>query len=329
MAVQTCMFAVGSVVPWARAGVGAVATQAIAEAAYGPRCLDALANDATVSEALAAAQAADPMAALRQVGVVGADGTAATTTGELCIDHAGDVLGDGFAVQANMMSTAAVWPAMASAFRDSSGPLAHRLVAALSAGEAAGGDARGAMSAALLVVEATVPEVPAAGTVVDIRVDRSTDPIGELAALLAAADALRGFGRAVDELMGGDGAAALHTIDDALASFPGDENLRFVRTGALFASGATEAGITEMRSPSSRTGRPGKLSFAASPPRASFPSPRARRSTPSSARPRPLYKSVLIFTTCRRSQCSGILFGGGSSSCWPTASARPAPSSKP
>ena len=114
VAVQTCMFAVGSVVPWARAGVGAVATQAIAEAAYGPRCLDALANGATASEALAAAQAADPMAALRQVGVVGADGTAAATTGELCIDHAGDVLGDGFAVQANMMSTAAVWPAMAS-----------------------------------------------------------------------------------------------------------------------------------------------------------------------------------------------------------------------
>ena len=104
------------------------------------------------------------------------------------------------------------------------------------------------MSAALLVVEATVPAVPAAGTVVDIRVDRSTDPIGELTALLAAADAFRGFGRAVDELMGGDGAAALHTIDDALAILPGDENLRFVRTGALFASGDTEAGITEMRS---------------------------------------------------------------------------------
>src|SRR5262245_10035099 len=151
VAVQTCMFAVGSAVPWARAGVGAVATQAIGEAAYGPRCLEGLATGATAAEALAAARDIDPLAVMRQVGVVGVDGTAAAATGELCIDHAGHVVGDGFAVQANMMSTPEVWPAMAAAFRGSSGPLAHRLLAALVAGEAAGGDARGRMSAALLV----------------------------------------------------------------------------------------------------------------------------------------------------------------------------------
>jgi uncharacterized Ntn-hydrolase superfamily protein len=114
--VQTAMFAVGSIVPWVRAGVGAVATQAIGEPAYGPRCLDALAGGAHASEALATAQAEEPMAELRQVGVVGADGSAATATGALCIDHAGDTLGEGFAVQANMMSTPDVWPAMAAAF---------------------------------------------------------------------------------------------------------------------------------------------------------------------------------------------------------------------
>ena len=105
VAVQTCMFAVGSIVPWARPGIGAVATQAISEVAYGPRCLDGLARGTSAGEALAVAEAADPMAALRWVGVVSSDGSVAVSTGELCIDYAGHFVGDGFVVQANMMST--------------------------------------------------------------------------------------------------------------------------------------------------------------------------------------------------------------------------------
>jgi uncharacterized Ntn-hydrolase superfamily protein len=192
VAVETCMFAVGSLVPWARAGVGAVATQAIGEAAYGPRCLDALAAGASAEEALSAAQGVDPLAVIRQVGVVGANGTSAAVTGELCIDHAGHVVGDGFAVQANMVSTPEVWQAMASAFTGSSGPLAHRLLAALVAGDAAGGDARGRMSAALLVVDAVPAAQPGGGTIVDVRVDRSEDPLGDLAALLVTGEAFAG-----------------------------------------------------------------------------------------------------------------------------------------
>jgi uncharacterized Ntn-hydrolase superfamily protein len=248
VAVQTAMFAVGSIVPWVRAGVGAVATQAIGEPAYGPRCLDALAGGASASEALAAAQADDPMAEFRQVGVVGADGSVATVTGRLCIDHAGDVVGEGFAVQANMMSTPNVWPAMGAAFTRSSGPLARRLLTTLVAGEAAGGDARGKMAAALIVVEGVPPAQPGAGTIVDLRVDRSSDPLGDLARLLDAADAFTGFNRAVDQLMGGDPAAARRTIDEALVTLPGEENLRFVRAGALMASGDTDGGIAELRS---------------------------------------------------------------------------------
>jgi len=247
VAVQTCMFAVGSIVPWARAGVGAVATQAFGEPAYGPRCLDELASGATATDALAAAQRADPMAALRQVGVISADGTTATTTGELCIDYAGHVTGDGFSVQANMMSTPEVWPAMASAFTGSSGPLAHRLLGALVAGEAAGGDARGRMSAALLVVEGARSAQPGGGTIVDLRVDRSEDPLGDLATLLVAADAFSGFNRAVDQLFGGDPVSALATIDGALEALPGDRNLRFVRAGALAGSGNVDTGMTELR----------------------------------------------------------------------------------
>jgi uncharacterized Ntn-hydrolase superfamily protein len=103
------------------------------------------------------------MVQLRQVGVVGADGSVATVTGRLCIDHAGDVIGEGFAVQANMMSTPDVWPAMAAAFIRSSGPLARRLLTALVAGEAAGGDARGTMAAALMVVGGVTSAHPGAG----------------------------------------------------------------------------------------------------------------------------------------------------------------------
>lgn len=247
VAVQTCFLAVGSIAPWARPGVGAVATQAFAELAYGPRCLDALGAGNSAGDALAEARAADPSAEIRQVGVVGADGTIAAVTGERCVDHAGHVIGDGFTTQANMVSTPEVWGAMASAFESSTGHLARRLLAALDAGEAAGGDARGRMSAALLVVEGHPPEQPGSGTVVDLRVDRSHDPLGELAKLLDAADAFSGFDRAADQLLGGDPAAALSTIDGALQTLPGEENLRLIRAGALLASGATDAGLAELR----------------------------------------------------------------------------------
>ena len=124
------MFAVGQVVPWARPGVGAVATQAIAEVAYGWRCLDALGSGMTAAAALAQARQADPGAALRQVGVIDATGSADAFTGEMCIDHAGHYAGDGYAVQANMMASAAVWPAMAEA-SVADGELAERMIVAV------------------------------------------------------------------------------------------------------------------------------------------------------------------------------------------------------
>src|SRR5258708_19730508 len=109
-------------------------------------------------------------------------------------------MGDGFAVQANMMSSPDVWPAMASAFESSAGPLARRLFAALVAGEEAGGDARGRMSAALLVVEGRPQEQAGAGTVVDLRVDRRDDPLGELAKLLDPPHAFARFNLPVQQL---------------------------------------------------------------------------------------------------------------------------------
>ena len=248
VAVETCMFAVGSIVPWAQAGVGAVATQAIAERAYGPRCLQAMGDGASASDALQTAMAADPASFLRQVGVVSAAGDVGAMTGEWCIDHAGHLLCDGFAVQANMMASPEVWPAMADGYTAATGSFPRRLLAALRAAQVAGGDARGQMSAAMLVVGAERMPDPWDGQLMSIRVERSRDPLADLAALIDAADAYDGFNRAGDTLMAGDPTTALARADDGLALLPNEENIRFVRSGALAALGDSDAAGAEIRS---------------------------------------------------------------------------------
>lgn len=180
-AVQSRAFACGSGVLWARPRVGVVATQSYAERSYGPLGLDLLQAGKSPEQALAALVTADPDQSVRQVAILAADGTAAAHTGADCIPDAGHRLGDGFSVQANIMRSTSVWPAMATAFEAASGPLARRLLAALDAAEDAGGDWRGKQAAGLLVV-------PAEGkpweTVVDLRVDDHEDPLGELRRLL-------------------------------------------------------------------------------------------------------------------------------------------------
>lgn len=224
VAVQSHWFSVGPIVAWARAGVGAVATQSIAEPAYGPRLLDRLADEESASDALTALVADDEQGAFRQVAVIDSLGRVACHTGERCIAHAGDVTGEGYSAQANMMAAPAVWPAMARAFESATGPLARRLMAALHAAEAAGGDVRGRQSAALLVV-------PAEGedwvTVRDIRVDDSEEPLADLDRLLDLADAYELAGEA-DDLAGQgrhDEAGELYVRASALA--PGNHELIF------------------------------------------------------------------------------------------------------
>ncbi|MEY2569690.1 MAG: hypothetical protein QOE63_40 [Acidimicrobiaceae bacterium] len=247
VAVETCMFAVGGIVPWARAGVGAVATQAIAEMAHGPRCLDAMADGATAAAALEGSLAADPLAALRQVGVVDASGTASASTGELCIDHAGHIAGEGFSVQGNMLASTEVWPAMADAYESASGTFAWRLLAALQAGEVAGGDARGRMSAAMVIVDGAVFPDASGGTWLDLRVDEDDDPIGALGHLLDTQGAFTGFNDALGLLLGGDPAGAVATIEGALAVRPHEGNLRSLYAAALAASGRTDEATAIMR----------------------------------------------------------------------------------
>lgn len=155
VAVQSHWFSVGSIVTWAEAGVGAVATQSFVDPAYGPRALELMRRGTTAPDALKALVAADPQPHGRQVAMVDAAGRAAAYTGKAAIAAAGHHIGTGYSVQANLMASARVWPAMAAAFERTTGDLADRLLAALEAAETEGGDARGRQSAALLVVKAT------------------------------------------------------------------------------------------------------------------------------------------------------------------------------
>ncbi len=180
VAVQSKFIAVGAVVPWARAGVGAVATQSLANTTYGPRGLQYLADGLGPQDALARLTASDPQAAERQAGIVDAQGRAATYTGEKCIAWAGGRTGPGYAAQGNILVGAETVDALAETFERTSGPLAERLLAALAAGQAAGGDRRGMQSAALLVVREGGGYGGHNDRYLDLRVDEHPSPIVEL-----------------------------------------------------------------------------------------------------------------------------------------------------
>jgi uncharacterized Ntn-hydrolase superfamily protein len=184
VAVQSKFLAVGSVVPFARAGVGAVATQSYANVTYGPEGLRLMAAGWTAQEALNHLLSLDIDINQRQVLVVDAAGRAAAHTGEKCHDWAGHVVGDGYACGGNILVGEATVQAMVKIFEETQGPLPERLVAALAAGQAAGGDSRGKQSAALLVVRTAGSYGGRSDRYVDLRVDDHPEPIAELERIL-------------------------------------------------------------------------------------------------------------------------------------------------
>jgi uncharacterized Ntn-hydrolase superfamily protein len=186
VAVASKFLGVGAAVPAARAGIGAIATQAYANTSYKPRGLDLLAGGATAEQTLQRLLADDDGRDHRQVGVVDREGRAATFTGPACHAWAGGVTGDGVAIQGNILTGADVVAAMREAWQGSAAdrPLARRLLSALRAGDAAGGDRRGRQSAALLVVRAGAGYAGFDDVVVDLRVDDHPDPCTEMARLL-------------------------------------------------------------------------------------------------------------------------------------------------
>ena len=184
IAVASKFLAVGAVVPWARASAGALATQAMANLAYGPDGLALLEQGRSAQEALDALVASDEQRDHRQVGIVDTRGGAAAHTGARCMDWAGHIVGSGFATQGNILAGPGVVQAIAEAFTRAEGELAERLLAGLAAGDAAGGDRRGRQSAALYVARAGGSYGGALDRYVDLRVDDQPAPIPELTRLL-------------------------------------------------------------------------------------------------------------------------------------------------
>jgi len=223
--VQTCVMGVGAICSWARAGVGAVATQAFSERAYGPRLLDRLASGESPGQALQALRAEDDRREQRQVAVVAADGSVAAFTGTETIPEAGDVQADGVSCQANMMARPGVPDAMREAYLRSTGSLERRILAALDAAEAAGGDFRGRQSAALLVVEAKPADEPWQGVVTDLRVDDDPSPLDALRRLVDVAEAYRLMGTGTEEARSGAIEEAVRSATRARELAPDDQNV--------------------------------------------------------------------------------------------------------
>jgi uncharacterized Ntn-hydrolase superfamily protein len=192
--IQSHFFCVGDGPPWARASVGAVCTQAFTQVAYGPAGLDLLESGRTAEETVALLVEEDAGRDRRQVGVVDRDGGAFAFTGQKCIGHAGHAQADGVTAQANMVASSEIWTAMIAAYEAASGELADRLMAALHAAEAEGGDSRGSQSAALLVVGD-------GGETVDLRVDDHPAPLNELGRLLEYKRAYQRIGTALSEAL--------------------------------------------------------------------------------------------------------------------------------
>ncbi|MEZ5542697.1 MAG: DUF1028 domain-containing protein [Pseudomonadota bacterium] len=218
VAVQSHWFAVGTLVPWARAGVGAVATQSFIDVRYGVEGLALMQQGSSAPEALERLLHDDPTPALRQVGMIDARGRIAQHTGGQCIAYAGHLAGADFAVQANLMSGSGVPAAMAAAFRAARGTLAERMLAALEAAQAAGGDLRGRQSAALLVVRGQATARPWEDTLVNLHVEDNPAPLRELRRLLT-------LETAYDQMNAGDHALERDDIDGALAHYSAAEAL--------------------------------------------------------------------------------------------------------
>jgi uncharacterized Ntn-hydrolase superfamily protein len=217
-AVQSHWFSVGAIVPWAEAGVGAVATQSFVDPSYGPLGLALMRSGRSAPDALAGLLAADGGRDVRQVAMIDAQGRVAAHTGKRCIAEAGHRVGKDHSVQANLMASDKVWPAMAKAFEEAKGDLADRMLAALDAAQAAGGDIRGQQSAALVVVAGTPTGRPWDDRVFDLRVEDSPRPLEELRRLVAVA-------RAYGHMNAGDLAVEHQDVAGAMREYGAAEKL--------------------------------------------------------------------------------------------------------
>jgi uncharacterized Ntn-hydrolase superfamily protein len=237
VAVQSHYFSVGPIVPWAEPGVGAVATQSLVEVSYGPKGLQMMSSGKGAKQALAELLSQDQNREVRQVAMIDARGEVAAHTGKKCIPAAGDHVGDQYSVQANLMSNERIWPAMAKAYETTTGDLATRLLAALEAGQKAGGDIRGQQSAAIVIVKGKRSNKPWQDRIMDLRVEDNPHPIAELQRLVRIWRAYRN----VDQ---GDAYATEGKIEEAMKAYaegarlaPGNDEILFWQAASLWQLG--------------------------------------------------------------------------------------------
>ena len=248
VAVQSHYFSVGSTVPWAESGVGAVATQSMVDVSYGPLGLALMKAGKTPQQAMKALTAADPRFQSRQVAMLDFNGNAVAHTGRDCIPEAGHTVGKGFSVQANLMRNRRVWPAMAVAFRRSKGPLAHRLMAVLEAAEEAGGDIRGKQSAAMLIVNVRPSGRPWMDRVLELRVEDNPEPLKELRRLIRIREAFTKEDIAEDLLAQGKLAKARQLFEEASKQAPEIDEITFWRAVSLLGDNRVEEAVPLFKS---------------------------------------------------------------------------------
>jgi uncharacterized Ntn-hydrolase superfamily protein len=246
-AVQSHWFAAGDLVIWAEPAVGAVATQSLVEVSHGPEGLRLMREGRSASEAMAERVAGDEGQAVRQIGMVDALGRVAVHTGSRCIAEAGDRTGDAYTCQANMMMNDTVWDAMAEAYEKSRGDLVHRLLDALDAAEAEGGDVRGKQAAGIYVVNAEPSDKPWEDVIVNIRVDDHPEPLPELRRMVDLKFAYDRLDAAEKLELAGDLEGAFAEQRRALADFPDNAEIAFWTATSLAAHGRLDEARRTMR----------------------------------------------------------------------------------
>ena len=243
VAVQSHWFSVGTVVPWAKAGVGAVATQSIAEPSYGPKGLALMEDGVPANEALQSLLSKDSGANVRQIGMVDAQGNVGAHTGSRCIRYAGHKVGKHYSVQANIMENSTVTNAMSKAFENAKGDLAERMLIALEAAEQEGGDLRGKQSAALLVVSGAPTGNAWKDRVVDIQIGDHKDPLGELRRLLNISKAYHHAQKGDEYMEKDEMALALQEYSLAANLYPENPELPFWTAVTLAQTGELEKAL--------------------------------------------------------------------------------------
>jgi uncharacterized Ntn-hydrolase superfamily protein len=247
VAVQSHWFSVGSIVTWAEAGVGAVATQSFVDPAYGPLGLDLMRSGKTATQALTGLLASDPGKDVRQVAMIDAQGNVAAHTGSNCVQAAGHIVGKGFSVQANLMLNNTIWPAMAAAYQHATGDLADRMLAALDAAQEAGGDIRGRQSAAILIVSGRSTGRPWIDRIMDLRVEDSPEPLKELRRLVRVHRAYQHMNRGDLAVEHNDNEGALREYGAAEAMFPDNLEMKFWHAVSLVTMGNVDDSLPLFR----------------------------------------------------------------------------------